>query len=78
MKFIVRLQTFVGILSRSEGITSLPIYVRKGTTLTILVENQGRPCYGNQIGESKVLKIFLNKLINNVHKIIRESQSCNL
>jgi hypothetical protein len=32
----------------------MPIYIKKGLVLTILVENQGRPCYGSHIGESKV------------------------
>jgi hypothetical protein len=45
----------VGILSRAENAKSLPIFTQRGANLQILVENQGRPCYGSLIGESKGL-----------------------
>ncbi|CAG7816860.1 unnamed protein product [Allacma fusca] len=47
--------TLVGILSRSENAKAIPIFTQKGANLQILVENQGRPCYGSSIGESKGL-----------------------
>jgi beta-galactosidase len=44
---------FQGILSRMEKITSMPITAKKGSTLQILVENQGRICFGSDINEQK-------------------------
>ncbi|CAL8127088.1 unnamed protein product [Orchesella dallaii] len=44
---------FQGILSRQESIFSIPIIARNGQTISLLVENQGRVCYGSEINESK-------------------------
>lgn len=61
VNFIVhdRAQIFVdGVyqltVSRVDKVTSLPINAEKGSTLGILVENQGRVCTGPLISELKV------------------------
>ncbi|XP_067119019.1 beta-galactosidase-like [Centruroides vittatus] len=46
-------QTLQGILSRGENIYSLPIVVRPNQNITILVENQGRVCFGSGINDTK-------------------------
>ena len=43
----------MGILSRSEGISSLPIQIQPGQKLSIIVENQGRVCYGSDLADQK-------------------------
>lgn len=45
--------TLQGILSRSENIYSLPIMIKPNQNITILVENQGRICFGNDINDRK-------------------------
>ncbi|CAG7821533.1 unnamed protein product, partial [Allacma fusca] len=42
-----------GILDRSENIYALPIRIKPGQKLRILVENQGRLSFGLQTDESK-------------------------
>lgn len=44
---------FQGILSRMANIDSMPISVQKGQSLQIIVENQGRICYGPGINDFK-------------------------
>ncbi|UYV70647.1 GLB1L [Cordylochernes scorpioides] len=44
---------YQGILSRERDITSLPVTIRPGQNLTILVENQGRVCFGSGINDFK-------------------------
>ena len=44
---------FKGILSRMSDISSIPISVNPGDKLQIIVENQGRSCYGNDINQVK-------------------------
>ncbi|CAG0882717.1 unnamed protein product [Cyprideis torosa] len=39
-------EELVGIVSREQGIHSIPIRIQSGQYLGILVENQGRICYG--------------------------------
>jgi hypothetical protein len=44
----------------------MPLEVRKGQTISILVENQGRVCFGSEVGESKVSemkKLFYNQIL---------------
>lgn len=48
-------QTFVGILSRTGGLNSLPITTVKNQRLSILVENQGRVNYGKDLKDFKGL-----------------------
>ncbi|RWS28680.1 hypothetical protein B4U80_03424, partial [Leptotrombidium deliense] len=53
-----RAQVFVdykyqGTLSRMLNINTLPVNAKKGSRLDILVENQGRICYGSLIDEFK-------------------------
>ena len=48
-------QQFQGILSREWRSFQLPIQARKGDKLQILVENQGRLCFGTGINEYKGL-----------------------
>ena len=43
----------VGILSREENIYQLPVTVQDGSRLQILVENQGRICFGNFLNDIK-------------------------
>ena len=43
----------VGVLSRTEQIFSLPLQVSPGQRLTIVVENQGRICYGPELADRK-------------------------
>ena len=43
----------VGILSRTEEIFNLPLQILPGERLTIVVENQGRICYGPQLADRK-------------------------
>ena len=42
-----------GILSREEDIYQLPVSVHDGSRLQILVENQGRICFGNFLNDVK-------------------------
>ena len=44
---------FKGILSRMGDIYSMPLIVNPGDKLQIIVENQGRSCYGHSINELK-------------------------
>jgi len=44
---------FVGLLSREENQFSLPIQTKHGQRLSILVENQGRICYGEKLADRK-------------------------
>ncbi|XP_022688282.1 beta-galactosidase-like [Varroa jacobsoni] len=44
---------YQGMLSREVLINQVAIRARKGSTLTILVENQGRVCYGDGIKDIK-------------------------
>ncbi|KAI1292522.1 Beta-galactosidase [Halotydeus destructor] len=44
---------YVGTLSRTEKIYSMPIAINSGSKLSILVENQGRINFGPLIGEQK-------------------------
>ena len=46
-------QNFAGVLSRSENIKTLSLLVTQGQKIRILVENQGRLCFGHEIGENK-------------------------
>ncbi|XP_021964438.1 beta-galactosidase isoform X2 [Folsomia candida] len=48
-------EEFVGILSRTENNFAIPIRIKLGQTLTVLVENQGRIASGDAIGENKGL-----------------------
>lgn len=48
------MKTFQGILSREQKVYSIPITAMEGDTIEILVENQGRVCFGNGIGDRKV------------------------
>ena len=41
----------VVLYSRSEGIFSLPLQISPGQTLSIVVENQGRICYGPELAD---------------------------
>jgi len=43
----------VGILTRSEQIFSLPIQIQPGQKLSLIVENQGRICYGSDLADQK-------------------------
>ena len=43
----------VGVLSRREQIFSLPLQVLPGQKLSIVVENQGRICYGPELADRK-------------------------
>jgi len=43
----------VGVLSRSEQIFSLPLQVMPGDKLSIVVENQGRICFGSDLADQK-------------------------
>ena len=43
----------VGILSREESIYQVPVTVQDGSRLQILVENQGRICFGNFLNDVK-------------------------
>lgn len=45
MIFFLPLQTFIGVLSRENGVKSLSISLGFGSTLQIVVENQGRINY---------------------------------
>jgi hypothetical protein len=45
--------SFKGILSRMYYVDSLPIHIRAQQLLQILVENQGRICYGPNINDFK-------------------------
>ena len=42
-----------GVLSRSEQIFSLPLQILPGQKLSIVVENQGRICYGSNLADMK-------------------------
>ena len=42
-----------GILSRMNSITSMPLSISPAETLQIIVENQGRICYGKDINDFK-------------------------
>ena len=42
-----------GVLSRSEQIFSLPLQVLPGQKVSIVVENQGRICYGSNLADMK-------------------------
>merc|ERR1719244_476254 len=44
---------FVGLLSREENQFDLPMQTRAGQLLTIIVENQGRICYGASLADRK-------------------------
>ena len=46
-------EDYVGVLSRSEKIFSLPVQVKPGQQLSVLVENQGRICYGPHLADRK-------------------------
>jgi len=46
---------FVGILSRAEDMFILPVQIHDGDDLAIIVENQGRLCYGPQMKDRKGL-----------------------
>lgn len=54
-KICFKLQVFQGIISRQESIYSIPIRARQNDWLEVLVENQGRICYGGGIDETKGL-----------------------
>lgn len=45
---------FQGILSRMYYVDSLPIHIRYKQLLQIVVENQGRICYGPNTNDFKV------------------------
>lgn len=51
-----------GILSRGERIYRIPLQINKGDRLQILVENQGRVCFGNFLNDIKgiISPVFLN------------------
>lgn len=42
-----------GVLSREQKVYSIPIQATKGDTIDILVENQGRVCFGSGISDRK-------------------------
>ena len=42
-----------GLLSRAADLTSLPLATRPGQQLAILVENQGRVCFGPGLHDPK-------------------------
>ncbi|XP_023341954.1 beta-galactosidase isoform X3 [Eurytemora carolleeae] len=44
---------FVGVLSRGENILSLPLQPRDGDLIRVLVENQGRICFGPDLRDRK-------------------------
>jgi hypothetical protein len=50
---LTSLQTFQGILSRTERNLALPMSTKPGSSLRIVVENQGRIGYGSLTGETK-------------------------
>ena len=71
-----RAQVFVnkryqGTLSRTQDLFELPINAKRGSQLDILVENQGRVCYGADINELKGItngvKLGPNNLKNWTH-----------
>ena len=50
--FLFKLDSiFYRIYLRSEEIYSMPLQISQGQTLTIVVENQGRICYGPEIAD---------------------------
>lgn len=51
-------QVFVGVLSRTGGLFSIPIQVLDGQQLCILVENQGRIAYSTEIKDFKVIPLI--------------------
>ena len=48
------IQLYVGTLSRTQHSYQIPININNGSKLDILVENQGRVCFGDYISELKV------------------------
>lgn len=59
-----------GILSRSESIFTIPITITKGQKLQILVENQGRICFGKDLNDFKGITSQVklgNKVLNRWH-----------
>lgn len=48
------MKVFQGILSREQKIYSIPIQAMEGDIIEILVENQGRVCFGSGIADRKV------------------------
>uniref|UniRef100_T1J8I2 Beta-galactosidase n=1 Tax=Strigamia maritima TaxID=126957 RepID=T1J8I2_STRMM len=45
----------VGILSREDSISTLPIKIQNGEKLSLLVENMGRVCFGSGLADQKGL-----------------------
>ncbi|KAI1304941.1 Beta-galactosidase [Halotydeus destructor] len=56
----------VGILSRYGEVSSMPLRARKGSDLFILVENQGRFCYGQQVVTDHTKGILGNVTLGSV------------
>lgn len=46
-------KVFQGILSRELKVYTIPIQAMKGDTIEIIVENQGRVCFGNGVSDRK-------------------------
>ncbi|KAG8193654.1 hypothetical protein JTE90_024017 [Oedothorax gibbosus] len=46
-------QVLQGILSREQKVESIPINILQNETITIIVENQGRVCFGSGINDRK-------------------------
>lgn len=61
---------FIGTLSRTKNINSLPLTTPYGQRMKILVENQGHLNYGNEIHDFKVFNNFIWISENRVNVII--------
>ncbi|KAF2363364.1 Glycoside hydrolase 35 catalytic domain [Trinorchestia longiramus] len=46
-------EELVGLVARQQQLFEVPVYARKGQKLSIVVESQGRICYGQDINDSK-------------------------
>ncbi|RWS12981.1 hypothetical protein B4U79_11152 [Dinothrombium tinctorium] len=67
---------YQGTMSRMEFINTIPINAKNGSQLDIIVENQGRICYGSLINELKgiVSNVTLGPvtLVNWIHRAVPE------
>ncbi|CAG2112123.1 unnamed protein product, partial [Medioppia subpectinata] len=56
---------YAGTLSRTRNLFTIGLDIEFGSQLDLLVENQGRLCYGNVFGESKFfINLLNNKFVN--------------
>lgn len=54
---------FAGMVSREQDMYDLAIYARPNQTITIVVESQGRICFGSHINDFKVT-VFRKRMEN--------------